>query len=80
MHDDVKKIKSEVARKWGVSISDVEGRSRRRMIVRARQEAMGRCRAETKCSYADIAMYFGGRHHSTVIHDVNFYRDNQGEF
>ena len=80
MYSEVKRIKLEVAQKWHVSVADLEGKSRKRMIVRARQEAIARCRKETECSYAEIACYFGARHHSTIMHAVKVFNENPAQF
>lgn len=80
MYGTVKRIKLEVAQKWHVHVADLEGRSRKRMIVRARQEAIARCRSETECSYSEIACYFGARHHSTIIHAIKVYKENPAQF
>ena len=80
MYSKMKRIKFDVAQKWGVSVADLEGKSRKRMIVRARQEAIARCRADTECSYSEIACYFGSRHHSTIIHAIKVYKENPAQF
>ncbi|CAN5475482.1 hypothetical protein BH10ACT1_BH10ACT1_40970 [soil metagenome] len=52
------------------SIEDLQGKSRRRPLVTARQIAMYVFRELTDLSYPAIAREFGGRDHTTVIHAV----------
>lgn len=80
MYSKVKQIKSEVAKKWHISTADLEGACRLRMITWARHEAMARCRRETKCSYPEIARFFGGRHHTTVMYACRVYESNPHRF
>ena len=63
----IAEIVQAVARGTGVSIQDLEGRSRRRSIVRPRQMAMLLCRRFTSASLAEIGHAFG-RDHSSVIY------------
>ena len=63
----IAEIVQAVARGTGVSVSDLEGRSRRRSIVRPRQMAMLLCRRFTSASLAEIGRAFG-RDHSSVIY------------
>lgn len=53
---------------YGVPISDLLKRSRKKEIVRPRQIAMFLLREETKSSFPEIGSKLGGRDHSTVIH------------
>ena len=62
-----KKIKVEVARKYMVTVADIEGPSRKEEIVDARNEAIYRCRRETKASLTSIGRFFN-RTHGAVIH------------
>jgi chromosomal replication initiator protein len=55
---------------FGFSIEDIQGRSRRRPLVTARQIGMYVFRNLTDLSYPAIAREFGGRDHTTVIHAV----------
>jgi chromosomal replication initiator protein len=56
--------------RYGFSIEDLCGKSRRRPLVGARQVAMYVMREMTDLSYPNIAKEFGGRDHTTVIHAV----------
>ncbi len=53
---------------YGVPISDLLKRSRKKEIVKPRQVAMFLLREETKSSFPEIGSKLGGRDHSTVIH------------
>jgi len=55
---------------FGFSVEDLQGKSRRRPLVTARQVGMYVCRELTDLSYPAIAREFGGRDHTTVIHAV----------
>jgi chromosomal replication initiation ATPase DnaA len=61
-------VKRFVAERYGVSVSDLESKSRRREVVRPRQVAMHLARRVTDQSYPQIARRFGPRDHSTVVH------------
>jgi chromosomal replication initiator protein len=53
---------------FGFSIDELQGKSRRRPLVTARQISMYVFRELTDYSYPAIAREFGGRDHTTVIH------------
>ena len=55
---------------FGFSIEEIQGKSRRRPLVTARQVGMYVFRELTDLSYPAIAREFGGRDHTTVIHAV----------
>ena len=55
---------------FGFTVEDLNGKSRRRPLVTARQVAMYVVRELTDLSYPAIAREFGGRDHTTVIHAV----------
>ncbi len=80
MFAEVNKIKLLVAKKWGVSIAALEGPSRTKMLARARQEAMARCRIEAKLSFPEIGYMFGKRHHTTVMWAYRLYIDHPEKF
>ena len=52
------------------TVEEIQGKSRRRPLVTARQIAMYVFRELTDLSYPAIAREFGGRDHTTVIHAV----------
>lgn len=55
---------------FGFPIEEIQGKSRRRPLVTARQTSMYVFRQLTEMSYPAIAREFGGRDHTTVIHAV----------
>ncbi len=59
------------AASYGLSVSDLEGPSRRGPTVKARHVAMYLCRSLTDLSLQKIGKLFGGRDHSTASHAVN---------
>jgi chromosomal replication initiator protein len=65
------RILAATAEAFSVSITDLEGPSRRQPLARARQVAMYLCRELTDLSLPKIGQLFGGRDHTTVLHGVN---------
>lgn len=63
-------ILEATSRMFDFSVDDIQGQSRRRPLVTARQIGMYVCRELTDLSYPAIADVFGGRDHTTVIHAV----------
>ncbi|MEO9224723.1 MAG: chromosomal replication initiator protein DnaA [Acidimicrobiales bacterium] len=63
-------ILEKTSEMFSFSIEEIQGKSRRRPLVTARQVAMYVMREITDLSYPGIAMEFGGRDHTTVIHSV----------
>ncbi|WP_182405741.1 chromosomal replication initiator protein DnaA [Psychrobacter sp. GP33] len=63
--DNIRKV---VAEYYDVSIKDIMGRKRTRMIARPRQIAMALARELTNNSFPEIGQSFGGRDHTTVMH------------
>jgi chromosomal replication initiator protein len=59
------------AKMFGFGVDELQGKSRRRPLVTARQIGMYVCREMTELSYPAIAREFGGRDHTTVIHAVD---------
>ena len=58
----------ETSAYFSLSIEDLCGTSRTRVLVTARQIAMYLCRELTDLSLPKIGEQFGGRDHTTVIH------------
>jgi chromosomal replication initiator protein len=58
----------QTASYFGLSIEDLCGSSRSRVLVTARQIAMYLCRELTDLSLPKIGQAFGGRDHTTVMH------------
>jgi chromosomal replication initiation ATPase DnaA len=66
-------IASDVAKKHGLSVVELRGKSQIRRIAHARHEAFWRCRRETPYSTTTIGIWFGDRDHTTVIHGVSWH-------
>jgi chromosomal replication initiator protein len=61
-------IMAQTAQYFGLTIEDLWGSSRSRVLVTARQIAMYLCRELTELSLPKIGQQFGGRDHTTVMH------------
>jgi chromosomal replication initiator protein len=61
-------IMNATASYFGVSMDDLCGTSRSRVLVTARQIAMYLCRELTDLSLPKIGQHFGNRDHTTVMH------------
>jgi chromosomal replication initiator protein len=61
-------IMAATAQYFGVTVEDLCGTSRSRVLVTARQIAMYLCRELTDLSLPKIGQAFGGRDHTTVMH------------
>jgi chromosomal replication initiator protein len=61
-------IMAVTAEYFGITIDDLTGSSRTRVLVTARQIAMYLCRELTELSLPKIGQTFGGRDHTTVMH------------
>jgi chromosomal replication initiator protein len=61
-------IIGQTAAYFGLTIDDLKGSSRSRVLVNARQIAMYLCRELTELSLPKIGQQFGNRDHTTVMH------------
>ena len=61
-------IMAQTSTYFGLSMEDLCGQSRSRVLVNARQIAMYLCRELTDLSLPKIGQQFGGRDHTTVMH------------
>jgi chromosomal replication initiator protein len=68
-------IMTQTALYYGLTIDDLCGQSRSRVLVTARQVAMYLCREMTDMSLPKIGQAFGGRDHTTVMHAERKIRD-----
>jgi chromosomal replication initiator protein len=67
----VEMVQKAVADRFDVRISDLNGRSRQRQIVRPRQIAMYACKELIpNLSLSDIGEAFGGKDHTTVLYGI----------
>lgn len=64
----IESIQRTVAEFFGIRLSDMTQRSRRRSIARPRQMAMALAKELTTHSLPEIGDAFGGRDHTTVLH------------
>jgi chromosomal replication initiator protein len=75
----VDQIMASTADYFGVSLEDLRGHSRSRVLVNARQVAMYLCRELTDLSLPRIGQAFGGRDHTTVMHADRKIRQQMAE-
>src|SRR6478736_2671943 len=61
-------IMAQTAAYFGLTLDDLQGQSRSRVLVTARQIAMYLCRELTDLSLPKIGQQFGGRDHTTGMH------------
>ena len=61
-------IMAQTAAYFSLTVEDLCGTSRSRVLVNARQIAMYLCRELTELSLPKIGQSFGGRNHTTVMH------------
>jgi len=72
-------IMAQTAAYFGLTMEDLCGASRSRVLVTARQIAMYLCRELTELSLPKIGQLFGGRDHTTVMHADRKIRQLMGE-
>lgn len=72
-------IMAATAEYFGVTMDDLCGSSRSRVLVNARQVAMYLCRELTDLSLPKIGQCFGGRDHTTVMHADRKIRQHMAE-
>jgi chromosomal replication initiator protein len=72
-------IMAQTAAYFGLTMDDLCGASRSRVLVTARQIAMYLCRELTELSLPKIGQLFGGRDHTTVMHADRKIRQLMGE-
>jgi chromosomal replication initiator protein len=68
-------IQKTVADYYGLRLSDLNGKSRTRSLVRPRQIAMALAKELTEHSLPEIGDAFGGRDHTTVLHACRVVRE-----
>ena len=60
---------------YEVSINSVKGKSRKRIVVKARHIIMYLLRMKTGLTLEEVGKQMGGRHYSTCIHAVQMVND-----
>jgi chromosomal replication initiator protein len=59
-----------VAERFNLSPAQLKIKSNSRQIAYPRQIAMYICKELTTASLPEIGRYFGGKHHTTVLHSI----------
>ena len=67
----IERIQREVSKLFGVALSDLKAKDRRKAVALPRQIAMYLARQLTHASLADVGRAFGGKDHTTVLHAVS---------
>lgn len=68
-------IQKVVCEYFGIPISEIHSKTRKREIVQARQLSMYFAKTHTKSSLAVIGMHCGNKDHATVLHACKVVRD-----
>lgn len=61
-------ILMDVCRGYGISLENIQGPIRTKMLVRARKVFASRAYKECGASYTEIGVALGNRHHTTILH------------
>jgi len=72
---DLEGIAKEVASYYKVTLADMRSKSRGRNFVKPRHVCMYLGQRKLSATLKDIAIYFGGRDHTTVLHGINKIED-----
>lgn len=73
-----RKVRAEIAEKFGLAIEEIMGEQRSKKIVEARHEIFWRLKKETKWSLPQIGRFMG-RDHTTVLHGLRRYAKRHGQ-
>ena len=65
----LREIAASVARYYGLSVSTMRSSTRKQSVVLARAVAIYLAREFTPMSYDEIGRFFGGRDHTTIMHN-----------
>ena len=82
--DLFREIAREVGERHGVSVADITGDSRLRLIVHARQEVAWRVYSARhpsgarRFSMPQIGAWLGGRDHTTILHAIRAHEQRVG--
>jgi chromosomal replication initiation ATPase DnaA len=66
----IKEIQEAVCHLFNLSINELTRGSSRRVVAVPRQIAMYLAKQMTTASLSEIGLYFGGKHHTTVMHSI----------
>jgi chromosomal replication initiator protein len=66
----IEAIQRSVADMFGVSVEELREENTRRVVTVPRQIAMYLAKQLTDASLPEIGRYFGGKHHTTVMHSL----------
>lgn len=66
----IEAIQRVVADMFGLSEEELRQKSTRRVVTAPRQIAMYLAKQVTDASLPEIGRYFGGKHHTTVMHSI----------
>jgi hypothetical protein len=73
--EDMETVTAQICELFGMTVSQLRGKSRKREIIIARHFAMYFCEENSLGSLKSIGKFFGGRDHSTVIHALRSVED-----
>lgn len=68
---DIEIISKEVAKFYNVSLADIKSKSRGKNFVKPRHVCMYLSQKKLSMTLKEIAGFFGGRDHTTVLHGIN---------
>jgi chromosomal replication initiator protein len=74
-HISMDSILRAVADKFGLTPAQLKMKSNTRQIAFPRQVAMYLCKELTRASLPEIGRFFGGKHHTTVLHSIQKIED-----
>jgi chromosomal replication initiator protein len=66
----IEAIQRSVAEMFGISVEELREKNTRRAVTVPRQIAMHLVKQLTDASLPEIGRYFGGKHHTTVMHSI----------
>ena len=67
----IRDIQLAVSKRTGVTVGNLRGGKRTKLISFVRHVAMHMIKKHTRASLAEIGEHFGGRDHSTVLYSCN---------
>lgn len=67
----VESIQEFVSKKFNISVEELISKNNSKKITEPRQIAIYLSKKLTKISLSEIGSYFGGKHHTTILHSLN---------